>query len=102
MFFFLHHTNKQRTAKGQDRVRGSSDLTAMVDHGFMLEKKENKTKDRDEFRLTEPSPRYGRGATLSYYMCGDTSPGSRLEFIEIPTEQGGKNNKKNQVDPEKL
>ena len=83
VFLFLHHTNKREDATGQDRVRGSGDIMAMVDHGFMLGKVKQKN-DSETFGLSEPSPRHGQGAELSYrLMVNETTTGDMVEFIEL-------------------
>ena len=82
VFLFLHHTKKDKEAIGQERVRGSGDIMAMVDHGFMLEKV-TEANDAEKFGLTETSVRHGTGVELEYrLMVNETTTGDMVKFIE--------------------
>ena len=82
VFLFLHHTKKDKEAVGQERVRGSGDIMAMVDHGFMLEKVVEAS-GAEKFGLTETSVRHGTGTELVYrLMVNETTTGDMVEFIE--------------------
>ncbi|MYC13776.1 MAG: AAA family ATPase [Gemmatimonadetes bacterium] len=95
VFLFLHHTNRDKDKTGQDRVRGSGDIMAMVDHGFLLEKVKQKN-GTETFGLSEPSPRHGQGAELSYRMAvTEAANGDMVNFIEL-TE--GLSNDKSELD----
>ena len=83
VFLFLHHTKKDKEAVGQERVRGSGDIMAMVDHGFLLEKI-IEANDAEKFGLTEASVRHGTGVELEYrLMVNKTTTGDMVEFIEL-------------------
>ena len=97
---FLHHTNKSKDATGQERVRGSGDLTAMVDHGFLLEK--SRTLNGNEtFGLTEPSPRYSQGSELYYQIREtETKAGDMVNFSETTRHKGKDNGEDNDEETE--
>ena len=82
VFLFLHHTKKDKEAVGQERVRGSGDIMAMVDHGFILEKVV-KASGSEKFGLTETSVRHGTGVELEYrLMVTETTTRDMVNFIE--------------------
>ena len=83
VFLFLHHTKKDKEAVGQERVRGSGDIMAMVDHGFMLEKV-TKANGSEKFGLTETSVRHGTGVELEYSLrVNKTTAGEMVNFIGL-------------------
>ena len=91
-FFFLHHTNKDKDATGQAKVRGSGDITAMVDHGFALDKV-IEANGSEKFGLTEPSPRNGQGSEITYRLVvNKITKGDMVNFIEITRETGQQEN----------
>ena len=87
VFLFLHHATKDKDATGQARVRGSGDITAMVDHGFMLSKV-TAANGSETFGLTETSARHVQAEDIYYRIASNkTARGDMVEFIEI-TENG--------------
>ena len=81
VFVFLHHTNKSKDNRGQERVRGSGDITAMVDHGFMLDK--TGVFGTETFHLSEASTRHGHGQTISYRLAvNEAQTGDMVSFIK--------------------
>ena len=95
VFLFLHHTKKDKEAVGQERVRGSGDIMAMVDHGFMLEKV-TEANGAEKFGLTETSVRHGTGVELEYrLMVSETTTGTMAQFIEQDTTKSEATNGEN-------
>ena len=93
VFLFLHHTNRDKEATGQGRVRGSGDIAAMVDHGFVNEKV-TEANGAEKFGLTETSIRHGTGVELEYrLMVSETTAGTMAQFIEQDTKSEATNGK---------
>ena len=88
VFLFLHHTNRDKDATGQNRVRGSGDITAMVDHGFLIDKV-IEANGAEKFGLTEVSARHGTGNEIKYRMMfNKTERGDMVQFIETTQNEG--------------
>ena len=83
VFLLLCHTTKDKEATGQMRVRGSGDIAAIVDHGFIVEKTKA-LNGLETFGLTEPSPRHGTGSEFQYRLSVSETGGIvKVNFNEL-------------------
>lgn len=83
VFLFLHHTNRDKEAVGQYRTRGSQDIMAMVDHGFLLEKI-REANGNEKFGFSEVLARHGMGTGFEYRLTvNKTDPGHMVLFKEL-------------------